>query len=463
MPLEFRHLGAARRVAAFAVRPPLAVGLAVAGASLALSAPSLAQSQQIRTQAQPIVPGTRFDPPPGAVVNDPNRVFGDEAPVFAPLQVVGALGLRPFASLVTEYDNNLARLADGEALPSRFQSKSDWIFRPSIGVSAERPLGQQRLFASVSLGRTFHARNTQLDSNRINLGGGLGFVLGTRCGGQLSAGYSKRDSLISGFEDATSATDESTTFGSSLSCSTNTGLTGSIGYNRNQRRNSTDDPSIDRSFADANGQSVSGSIGYRLGSRGQVGVTAGWSENIYPNQLVLGQENSNEIKNLGLFASYSIGSTLRASGSIGRTVVSSRLPGTEDFSGGTWNLGLGYSGNRFGANVSTGQSVQAGGGQSANYSIVRNFALSGSYSLNDSMGLSAGYAHVNQDFRGTPLFPDTTRLSSSNTDRVFVGANYSLSRLASFSLDLNHQRRSTVPDSFGFKSTSIIFGIRTRF
>lgn len=442
---------------------PLAIGCALLGASLLGGAPAAAQAQQVNTRVQPIVPGTRFDPPPGAVVDDPNRVFADEGPVFAPLEIVGALGLRPFASLVAEYDNNIARLGDGEQLSGRFNSKSDWIFRPSIGVSAERPIGQQRLFARATLGRTYHARNTQLDSNRINLGGGLGFVLGSRCGGQLSAGYSKRDSLIGGFDDAAAATSESSTFGSTLSCSTVSGLTGSVGYSRGKRRNKTDDPSIDRSFADANFQSLNGSIGYRVGARGQVGVSAGWSENIYPNQLILGEQNSNEIQSLSLFGSYRIGSTLRADASIGQTKVSSPVPGSTSFSGGTWNLGVAYSGNRIGANLSTGQSVQGGGNQAANFSIARNFLASASYRLNDSMSVAAGYTHSNQDFRGTSLIPETQSLSTSTTDRVFIGADYRLSRLLSFSVDLNHQRRSTEPASFGFKSTSILFGIRTRF
>jgi hypothetical protein len=48
-------------------------------------------------------------------------------------------------------------------------------------------------------------------------------------------------------------------------------------------------------------------------------------------------------------------------------------------------------------------------------------------------------------------------------DRVFIGADYRMARLLSFSADINHQRRRSVPDSFSFTATSIVFGVNARF
>jgi hypothetical protein len=442
----------------------LLLGAGLASVALSVSAPAFSQAvpQKVAVQAAPS-PGTRFEPPPGAVVDDPNRVFGDEAPDFAPLAIVGALGLRPFASLVTQYDDNIARQPSDAPLNSRFRSRADWIFRPTVGVRAERPVGRQRLFLNASLGRAIYAKNSQLNNTRINVGGGAGFVLGRTCGGQVSAGYSKRDQLIGNFEDAADATAESTFFSSVLNCSTATGLTGSVGYNRGRQTNRTSDPSVDRSFADARRQSVNGSIGYRLGQRGQVGIAGSWGENVFPNQLVLGEENQNEVTSISLFGNYRVGSALSATAGFGQSKVSSQVPGSQSFSGNTWNLGLGYAGPRFGANLAVSRGINGGGNQGANFAIATNLTGSVTYQLNDAMRLSTGYVRTDSDFRGTALIPETNQIQSMTTDRVFVGADYRLRRLLSFGFDLNYQQRSSVPDIFSFKSTSAIFTVTARF
>lgn len=455
----------------YGMERPAQVGRMLAGAGLAgvlaWSVPGVAQvtSQRVTAQqAQAPTPGTRFEAPPGAVVDDPNRVFGDEGPDFQPLAIVGALGLRPYASLATQYDSNVARVQDGEPVPARFRSKSDWNFRPTAGVALERPVGRQRLFMNASVGRIIYARNTRLNSNRLSVGGGLGFTLGRTCGGQVSAAYSTRDTLIGGFEDAADARSDATTLNGTISCATATGLVGGAGYSRGTRTNTSNDPNIDRSFADSNFQSVNGNIGYRVGQRGTVGVSAAWSENVFPNQLVLGQENSNTIRTYSLYAAYRIGNSLNANASIGQSEVSSNAPGGSGFSGGTWSLGVGYSGPRLGGNLSVGRSVNGGGGiQAANFSINESILASVTYRLNDAMRLSAGATRSTQDFEGTLLVPETQTLEQMRVDRVFVGASYRMRRLLTISADFNHQRRLSVPAGFGFNSTGATLNIGARF
>lgn len=438
------------------------VGFGVAGLLLA-AAPALAQVASQRVQPQAPTPGTRFEPPPGAVVDDPNRVFGDEGPDFAPLAIVGALGITPYAALAAQYDTNVARIDGDEPLPTRFQSKDDWILRPTIGARLERPVGRQRLFANASVGRIIYSRNTQLNSNRFTVGGGLGFNLGRACGGQLTAGFNTRDQLIGGFEDAGNVRSEATTYSGSLSCTTATGISAGGGYSRGSRSNRSSDPSIDRSFADNRFQAVNGNIGYRLGRRGQVGATVAWVETLFPNQLVLGEENSNTIKSYGLFASYRIGNSFNANGSVGKSDVQSNVPGGAGFTGGTWNVGVNYAGPRLGGNLAAGRAVNGGGNQPANFSVNQFFNGTLTYRVNDAMRFSAGASRSNQDFRGNVLEPQTRQLQRIKTDRFLLGADYDLARLLTFSLDLNHQRRLSVPEDFGFTATGVTFTVRAQF
>ena len=413
--------------------------------------------------AQIAPPVQRIQPPEGAVIDDPNRVFGDDADVFAPLAIVGALGLNASASLRAEYSDNVARVREGQPLPSRFSSKDDWIFRPTAGLTAERGIGRHRLFGSATIGRTIYAQNTQLNSNRFGVAGGADLSLGRACSAQVKLGWSKRDTQLGNFEDVVASQQKRTSYGASGGCSTITGLSGSIGYNRSSVTNYTDDPSVDRSFADVRSQMLNGSLGYRVGLRGQVGVSASWAENVYPNQIVGGVENNNNITSLGLYANYRIGNTLRASGSFGQAKVSSTVPGATDFKGANWSLGAGYAGPRLGANISTGQGVNGGRGSSANYSIQRYFNISSTYRANDRLRFATGYSHSKVDFRGITSIPETEVASSNVNDRFFVGADYTLSRMVRMGVDFNHQRRSSNPDDYSYKVNSVIFSIGASF
>lgn len=430
---------------------------------LAWSGAGAAQPLPQKAQVQAPVPGTRFEPPAGAVVDDPNRVFGDEGPDFAPLAIVGALGITPYAAVDVTYDDNAARVNDDGFSFLPFRSKDDWIFRPSVGARLERDIGQQRLFANASIGRIIYARNSFLNANRFNVGGGLGFNLGRSCGGQLTAGYNTRDQLIGGFAEAGPVQTESTTFSGSLSCTTMTGFVAGGAYSRGSNTNRSNDPAIDRSFADSRFESVSGNVGYQIARRGQVGVTASWANNVFPNQVVLGEENSNTIKSYGLYGNYRVGNRFSANASIGQTRVETNALAGGGFTGGTWGMGLSYSGSRLGANLSTGRSVNGGGNLPANFVINQFFNGSVTYQANEALRFSAGASRADQNFRGTVGVPQTGQLQEVKVDRVLLGADYALGRLLTLTLDLIHQRRSAVPEQFSFTSNTATLGIQARF
>jgi hypothetical protein len=387
--------------------------------------------------------------------------------VFAPLAIVGALGLNGYASLITEYSDNVARVRDGQPMSSRFSSKDDWIFRPTVGLTFERPVGRNRLYGSATLGRTIYASNSRLNANRYGLSGGAAIALGQACSAQLKAAWSRRDTQLGTFEEVVASEQERTSYGGSVGCSTVTGISGTLGYNRSAVNNYSDDPMTDRSFANVRSEMVSANVGYRVGLRGQVGVSGSWAENRYPNQIIGGVEggveNSNRIRSISGFASYRVGSSMNAFGSIGRTHLSSSVPGSSDFTGVNWNLGLGYAGRRMGANISTGQSVNGGRGASANYSIQRFYNFSTTYRANDRLRFASGYSHSNSDFRGISSIPETDITNTNTNDRFFIGSDYTFNRMLRFGVDFNHQRRSSDPKDYSYKVNSVIFTIRGSF
>ncbi len=438
-------------------------GIGLFGAALVGLAPAAAQVVPL----PPVIPGqVASTTAPTGVTSDPYRVFGDDAPVFAGLGVLGGLGFRISGSLITEYSDNIARVSGDDDVGGRYTSKDDWIFRPTVAVNMSRDLGRQTVFLSGSIGRQYFARNTMLNSNNLNVGGGASLSLGNRCGGNLKAGYSNRGTQLGTFEEVIPSEQERVSLGASATCRTPGGLSGSLSYGYSNATNHTHDPlnEVDRSFANVNSNHFGANIGYAVGARGQVGLQGSWSKNRYPNQLLpTGGSNRNEIVSGSVFAAYRVGSSLSASGSVGKSEVRTNVPGSSAFSGTTWNVSMNYSGPRIGAGISTGRSVSGGAGGSANYSIGTFFNTSVNYRLNDRMSVAGGIATSNSDYRGLEQLPETEAVRSSKSRRYFVGADYSMSKIFSFSLDLNHQKRSSDPSGYSYDENSILLGIRARF
>lgn len=461
--------GEYRAMAARAIPSARSKACAPAAVLLVLSAAS-AQAQIVPPGVAPpapvVPPSAPGTPAPTVVEADQFRVFGDDAPVFSPLALVGALGLNVSASLQTEYIDNVARLSEGEPLGSRYKSKDDWAFRPSVSLSAARPFGRQQLFLNGVIGRDFYARNTTLDRNRIGIDGGINWVLGTRCGGRVQGGYSKRGTQFGTFEEVIPSTQERTIFLASGSCRTVTGLSANINYNTGKTRNKTDDPTgqVDRSFANVNQQGVNGGIGYPLGRRGEIGIQGNWNEQEFPNQpLANGDLNGTEIYGANVFGNYRVGTTLRATGGIGKSWVKPKAPLADDFAGLTWNLGLNYTGPRIGAALSMGRSVNGSSGGSSNYSLGTFYNASVNYKANNRLSMAAGMAFSNTDYRGINQLPETEDIDSAKMRRYFIGADYRLNRILAFALDFNHQNRSSQPSSQSYKVNSIGLTARAAF
>jgi len=420
----------------------------------ALLAPGAAVAQNL---PPPLAPTT--------VVIDQGRVFGDDAPLAAGLDVLAGIGLSISAGLVTEFNDNMRRVEDDAILPDGV-ARSDWRFTPTVAISGGRPLGRQQLFFNAGIGRDFYARETIRDKNRVNVGGGLAWRLGQRCNGRLQGNWSKRGTQFASFAEVISSTQESTRLFTSATCQTAGRLVGSASYARANTKNQTDEslPAVvDRSFANVESDSINASLAYAL-TRGQIGISGNWGNYEFPNQLLVsGETNGNTIQGYNLFANYRIGSSLQANGSIGFSKVNPKSLLSQDFSGNVWSFGLNYSGPRLGASIGTGRSVNGSSGGNSNFSIGTFYNMNVSYRANDRLSASAGYSRSNTDYTGVIVIQGTQPIDAAITDRFFIGTDFRLNRLLTFGADLNHQKRSSEPDTFSYDATSVVFSIRANF
>ena len=409
----------------------------------------------------PSAPGTG----PANVEVDPDRVFGDdESPDFSPLALLGGFGVGISGSLITKYSDNVARIEDGEPLRIGLESKDDWSFRPTMDISAQRPLGQQALFLNASIGKTFYVQNTLLNRAYLSADGGLQWRLGIRCAGVVQGGWRDRGTQFATFDDVVPSSTETFHFTASASCPTAGGLTPNLAYTYYSAKSRVDDEFagvLDRSFADVRSHGISGGVGYRLSTRGEVGVQAQWRRSSYPNQFLPGgEENYNIINGFNGFVKYRLGRSLSANGTLGYTKVKRPEILGDGFSGAVWSLGLNYTGPRIGASITGGRSVNGSSGGNANYSVAKHLAANLSYRMNSRLSASAGAIWRNANMSGLYYVPGTQNVDVRKLDRYFVGADYRMNRILAFSLDFNHQRMRTEPAGFGYKENSVRLAIR---
>ncbi len=430
-----------------------------------LATPALAQSGVGTSPSlPPPLPSTQ--PPDTNVIADTSRVYGDDSDVFFPFQLLGGFGVDIRAALLTRYSDNVARTDDDIPLRPGLHSRSDWSIEPSMSLSARRPLGRQALFANFSVGRRFYFRNTLLDNNNMAAGGGLQWQLGGRCGGTVQGGWTQRGTQFASFLDVVPSRTSTVRASINASCASAGGLSMNVGADYADVSNHTDDDlpqSLNRRYADVHSTGVNGGLGYRLSNRGEIGVQGQWRRSKFPHQLLpTGEPSENTITGVNGYAKYRLGRSIAVHGSLGYSRVKQKFQPDNAFSGTVWEAGVDYTGPRLGASVATGRSVNGSSGGFANYSISKFTNATVSYRANSRLSASAGFSHRDNDIGQSYVVPGFELVDNRTLDRYFVGADYRMNRIFSFSLDYSHQRMRTNIEEFRYRENSVVFGIRAQ-
>ncbi|WP_448586849.1 hypothetical protein [Thermaurantiacus sp.] len=405
----------------------------------------------------------------GFVVVDPERLFGfDAIPEFG-AAIVAAAGLRLAARLEVEYDDNEARVAGDLPPGSRFDSRDDVILRPLFRVDLGREAGQQLLFVSGRVGRTFHLLNDNLGFANAGLDGGVNWRAGAACSGRIQAGWQTREASVLEFDFGPPPVRRLTRLLASASCNRGYGLVPSVAYDRAwaRFRGGTD------RLADSNSWGLTGSLGYAFGARGQVGVQLAYREAEFINQPIPPSidpdqpNNGIDLLSVGGFAAYQLGTSLAARGSLGWSRTRSRNPEFGNFAGITGNISLAYSASRLGLSVSFGRNSNLGNAGGAGLRIVTEARAAATYRLSDRLSVDAGVGHLWRDNRGSPRFGNPFNLVNDRYWLANAGLNFQLSDRIALSLDYGHRDRSVEEAAFAnllnYRANRVIGAIRIGF
>lgn len=389
------------------------------------------------------------------------------------------------ANIKSLYDSNILRRGNGVA-PRTGDSDSDFRFTPTVRAALGLPVGRQQIFLGAELGRDFYVRNTRLNRNRYDIGGGVNWRLGQRCYGGLAAEYDRRQSILSDVSEVIDNVQKHQTYAASADCQ---GAVG-IGFGGSVRRNVTDNENLMRATFDSRSTAYEGHASYGSPTLGRLSLGGTYTQVAYPRRLVVfaGPNNSFAQTNDGLDLynarvgyQRTLGTRLQLN--LGGSYIKAKpkpqtiqvptpigpftvfIPNTRaGYSGLGYDVSLAYnSGSRLSGQLTATQNVTSTSNVGALFVIDRAYLAEVDYDLGASISTGLGASYQNRNYRQS--FPSATELSARISDKItrFYGfVTYAPVKLYDIDLEVAHQIRSSNPDIYNYTSTSVSLTLRVK-
>jgi hypothetical protein len=342
------------------------------------------------------------------------------------------------------YDSAVSRPdASGTAGVSR--REDDILYSPNAALDIVYPVGRIYTFAQGTAGYEFYHRNPKLNSDRIDLTGGVGGSLGA-CGGSLIVGWARgqtrTEELTLGFVENVQ---ESTSFAVQAQCAPVAGLTASLGVSYSETENTAP-----RGVRNSEGSGVNASIGYTNRSLGSVALFGSYQESDY-SQTSVGPTPpppmSPGIKtyNAGLQYERPLGRKLLGRVALGYGLV--KTPGLPDNENLTADIALNYQPT---ARVSTSFVYRRNASstfiEGTDYILNDQVQADVSYNLSSRLRARLGAGWTQRSYRGRIDPRLVGAASEEEVVRLSSGLLVSVGRRATISLDAQYlDRRTDVP------------------
>lgn len=340
-----------------------------------------------------------------------------------------------------KYDSNLAGGASTVA-GARDLHKGDVIYTPNLQVNLVLPVAGRATFLRGGVGYDFHEYNTILDSERIDLVGGVATGLGP-CGGTLSGGYARRQSDQQDLDLVVTKNTQETISGSlQASCPLGRSLAPFFGVQAARTDNSSA-----QNVANSESISYSAGLSYSNKAIGVVNLFVSYGESSYDEPSTGLPANRNPgFNNLQAGASIArpIGSRLTGSASIALSRVEVDDPQVGDgYTGITGSGALSYQVNRrlnlsVGYDRATNPTLQEG----SSYQLSSSLQISAGYQVSSRLRASLGARWSERSYRGE-LGTASTRITDEDNRSVFGSLATTLGRDIGVTLDARYEDRNT--------------------
>ena len=358
------------------------------------------------------------------------------------------------------YDSNIARSSELQAT-RRGLTRSDFRISPAIVLDVARTFGENSAYVRGNLGYDIHARNSELDRERLGLRAGGELAAGP-CRVRPDVGFSRQQSdladivVINGLLPGEVRNTENRQFyGAELACGSAIGFSPYVGIRHERARNSN----ALRDLAEFNETTYSGGLEYNSPAIGQIRGFVSRSDVDLIGQPLAGGTNGYRVNEYGASFSRDIGTRLKASASVSFSDLKSRDPRITEFSGLNWDVGLTVLLNEQ-TQVETAYGRQLVNSLSSNsaYVVEQPFDIRLNYAVNERIRIEAGGQFSKRRFVFAGV-PGTDFIERENRRILDAGVRYQFSDRLALRVTGGHERRSANGTLFDYSSTFVGGGI----
>lgn len=367
--------------------------------------------------------------------------------------------------LGVRYDTNIARSTALRA-EQRGLERSDVVFNPSIRIDVTRPFGDNSAFLRGSLGYVFHARNSVLDRERLQLDGGADVGVGP-CRVRPEAGFFRGQSDLADLVVSNGAivddarnTETLQRYSVELQCGAEYGLQpfASVGYDTARNSN----PIRDRAEYDA--WRYSAGLGYNSPGLGRIRLFASQTDTDLVSQpLAGGGTDGYRVNAFGLDYSREIGTRLTFNGRVSYSRLDPRNSGADGFSGLTWRIAPRLLlGERIQVEGLIGRELTNSLASDSAYTVSQPYGLRVTYAASEFLRLDAGATITRRRYEFAVL-PPVDFIDRETRHLYDINASYLLGRRIRLRLGAGHERRDANGSLFDYSSTFVTAGLGLTF
>ena len=373
------------------------------------------------------------------------------------MPTVQAKRLLKFGARATgTYDSNVSRSSPAIATLRNLQLK-DYLFTPGASLSYTQPFGRQVAYISADGGYTFYKRNTQLNSVRGSVNGGVLTTVGI-CKQAIVAGYRVAQNELSNIDvGKVNNLQEATNLGLGLQCATPQGLGGQVFAQRTDTFNSVKI----RRDSDTTTEMLSTQLQYGRPSLGTFSLGFSYAGVEFPNRITPGRPVGDGFFTQGYSLGYQrqFGKRLSVTGTGARTFLKREFAPTgvdQSFSSNTYSLdatsGLG---SRIDFSAHLARAITPSQQLGKTYDKSTQKALIANYRPGRTLSFSAGVSRQNIDSNLDTAVQIGPVVTSARTDSVFGSMTYSPNKTWSLVLNVRQEdRKANLPD-FNYTSTRV--------
>ena len=367
------------------------------------------------------------------------------------------------------YDSNIARSSAARAA-LRGLEQADYVLSPTVTINLARPVGPHRISVRGTLGYNFHARNSQLDRERIGIETGLDLALGP-CRLDTTARINRQQSDLADIAfftatpiDTVRNTETIQSYSGNLSCGDRVGLRPLAGIEYQTARNSA----VSRDRAEYDSVRYETGVQYVSPTIGKISLFASRRDvDLVSQRLIagpqIGRNDGYRVTEYGVRFSRDIGTRLQLDTSAARSELASRNSAVRGTSGFVWNGQLtALLGSRLRATLATGRQISNSLASDATYVISRPSSLRLTYAVNDRMQIDAGGSITAR--RYNYAFVPTTDVIERETRRIYdAGVSYTAGRNWRLRASVGRDQRNANGTVFDYRGTFATASVGFRF